>query len=117
MVGTTALGPWKKGGNDLMKRGLKVGVLVLAAMVFGTVAWAFDAYFADSQGNKITQIWEGRRFWVVVDDRELGLCPPGRFTADLVIFDFKTGAYIKAENQWFRQVDGTQPGLYFWVQA
>jgi len=117
MVGTTALGPWKKGGNDLMKRGLKAGVLVLAAMVFGTVAWAFDAYFADSAGSKILQVQEGNYVYIVIKDEYKGACGIDEFQADLVIFDFKTGAYIKAENQWFRQVDGTQPGLYFWVQA
>jgi len=117
MVGTTALGPWKKGGNDLMKRGLKAGVLVLAAMVFGTVAWAFDAYFADSAGSKILQVQEGNYVYIVIKDEYKGACGIDEFQADLVIFDFKTGAYINAENQWFRQVDGTQPGLYFWVQA
>jgi hypothetical protein len=75
---------------------------------------AFDAYFADSQGNKITQIWEGRRFWVVVDDRELGACPPGEFTADLVIFDFKTGAYIEEEGVTFKEIPN-QSGIYYWV--
>ena len=48
-----------------MRKGV-FALMVLGVMVMGTVAWAFDAYFADSNGNKITTIWEGRSFWVVV---------------------------------------------------
>ena len=98
-----------------MRKGV-FALMVLGVMVMGTVAWAFDAYFADSNGNKITTIWEGRSFWVVVDDRELGQCPPGEFFADLVIFDFKTGAYIEAENARFLEIPN-ESGIYYWVDA
>ena len=98
-----------------MRKGV-FALMVLGVMVMGTVAWGFDAYFADSQGNKITQIWEGRRFWVVVDDRELGQCPPGEFLADLVIFDFKTGAYIEAKGARFLEIPN-ESGIYYWVDA
>ena len=84
-----------------MMRKAIIAFVVLGPMVISTVAWGFDAYFADSQGNKITTIQEGRRFWVVVNDQELGQCPPGEFFADLVIFDFKTGAYIEVDGARF----------------
>ena len=87
---------------------------LVAAVVFSTMAFGFDAYFSDSQGNKIWQIWEGRRFWVVVDDRELGQCPPGEFFADLVIFDFKTGAYIQSDSARFLEIPN-ESGIYYWV--
>jgi hypothetical protein len=111
MTGTAALASWK-GGNTLKNKALLVGML--AAIVFSTMALGFDAYFSDSQGNKIWQIWEGRRFWVVVDDRELGLCPPGEFFADLVIFDFKTGAYLQTDPARFLEIPN-ESGIYYWV--
>ncbi|MBC7221681.1 T9SS type A sorting domain-containing protein [Candidatus Bipolaricaulota bacterium] len=97
-----------------MKRIGFVG-LVLAAMVFGTMALAFDAYFSDAAGNKLGTVWEGQQVYIAVKDPEKGACGIDEFQADLVIFDFKTGAYIKKDNQYFRELGGIGSGLYFWV--
>ncbi|MBC7099703.1 hypothetical protein H5T52_11460, partial [Candidatus Bipolaricaulota bacterium] len=97
-----------------MKRIGLVG-LVLAAMVFGTMALAFDAYFSDAAGNKLGTVWEGQQVYIAVKDPEKGACGIAEFSADLVIFDFKTGAYIEVTNVVFRELGGIGSGLYFWV--
>ncbi|HIP99876.1 TPA: hypothetical protein EYH33_04995, partial [Candidatus Bipolaricaulota bacterium] len=117
MQGTRTVGsrdPEVKGGSKLRSKVLLLGLV--AAVVFGATAFGFDAYFADASGNKIEGIWEGARFFVVINDPEKGDCGIDEFTADLVIFDFKTGAYIEANNQVFREFTAGS-GIYFWVDA
>jgi hypothetical protein len=74
----------------------RIGLLgaVMAAMVFGTMALAFDAYFSDAAGNKIGSVWEGQQVYIAIKDPDKGACGIDQFPADLVIFDFKTGAYL-----------------------
>jgi hypothetical protein len=96
----------------------------MAAMVFGTMALAFDAYFSDAAGNKIGSVWEGQYVYIAIKDPEKGACGIDQFQAQLVIFDFKTGAYVEVsddpetdevEGAWFRELGGIGSGLYFWV--
>jgi len=98
----------------------------MAAMVFGTMALAFDAYFSDASGNKIGSVWEGQQVYIAIKDPDKGACGIDQFTADLVIFDFKTGAYIGGSSEeggdytfvpgaYFRELGGIGSGLYFWV--
>jgi len=98
----------------------------MAAMVFSTMALAFDAYFSDAAGNKIGTVWEGQQIYIAIKDPEKGACGIDEFKADLVIFDFKTGAYIvvqddpdtdEFEGAYFRELGGIGSGLYFWVTA
>jgi len=115
MQGTRAIGEsdkFGKGGSTLRRKALAIGLL--AAVAVSATAFGFDAYFSDASGNKIQGIWEGSRFYVVVNDPEKGACGIDEFTADLVIFDFKTGAYIDAPNQTFREFTAGS-GIYFWV--
>jgi len=97
----------------------RIGLLgtVLAAMVFSTMALAFEAYFSDAAGNKIGSVQEGRYVYIAVKDPEKGACGIDQFQADLLIFDFKTGAYIKERGVWFRELGGIGSGLYFWVEG
>ncbi|MCX7844793.1 MAG: hypothetical protein N2507_05675, partial [Candidatus Bipolaricaulota bacterium] len=88
---------------------------VLAAVVVGTMAWAFDAYFADAAGKKLGEVQEGRYVYIAVKDPEKGACGIDEFCADLLIFDFKTGAYIEMYGAVFRELGGIGSGLYFWV--
>ncbi|MBC7109269.1 MAG: T9SS type A sorting domain-containing protein, partial [Methanomassiliicoccales archaeon] len=99
---------------------------VLAAMVFGAMALAFEAYFSDAAGNKIGKVWEGRYVYIAVKDPEKGACGIDEFEADILIFDFKTGAYIMVvddpatpafEGAVFRELGGIGSGLYFWVDG
>jgi len=100
----------------------------MAAMVFGTMALAFDAYFSDAAGNKIGSVWEGQQVYIAIKDPDKGACGIDQFDADLVIFDFKTGAYLGYQTQSsgqtisvtiekavFRELGGIGSGLYFWV--
>jgi hypothetical protein len=79
----------------------RIGLLgaVMAAMVFGTMALAFDAYFSDAAGNKIGSVWEGQQVYIAIKDPDKGACGIDQFPADLVIFDFKTGAYLGYQTQ------------------
>ena len=81
------------------------------------MALAFDAYFSDAAGNKIGKVWEGRYVYIAIKDPDKGACGIDQFQADLLIFDFKTGAYIKVEGAWFRELGGIGSGLYFWVDG
>ncbi|MGC9018620.1 MAG: T9SS type A sorting domain-containing protein [Candidatus Bipolaricaulaceae bacterium] len=99
-----------------MKRKVWIGA-ALAAMVFGTMALAFDAYFSDASGNKIGKVWEGQYVYIAIKDPDKGACGIDQFQADLVIFDFKTGAYVQTASAWFRELGGIGSGLYFWVDA
>ena len=99
-----------------MKRiGLWIGIGLAVALA--TTAFGFDAYFSDDAGNKVLSIWEGRYVYVAVKDPEKGACGIDQFQADLLIFDFKTGAYIDVRGAWFRELGGIGSGLYFWVDA
>ena len=115
MQGTRAIGEsdkFGKGGSTLRRKALAIGLL--AAVVFSATAFGFDAFFSDANGNKIGTIWEGGRFYVVVNDPDKGACGIDEFTGDLVIFDFKTGAYIEETDEVFREFTAGS-GLYFWV--
>ena len=104
----------------------------MAAMVFGTMALAFDAYFADAAGNKLGTVWEGQRVYIVIKDPEKGACGIDKFQADITVFDWKTGAFLAigesldefgqitpdeyfVPGAWFRELGGIGSGLYFWV--
>ncbi|MBC7337710.1 MAG: hypothetical protein H5U01_15775, partial [Clostridia bacterium] len=78
---------------------------------------AFDAYFSDAAGNKLGKVWEGQQIYIAIKDPEKGACGIDEFQADLVIFDFKTGAYIEKTGVYFRELGGIGSGLYFWVTA
>ncbi|MEM3549455.1 MAG: hypothetical protein QXJ23_10680, partial [Thermofilum sp.] len=95
----------------------RIGLMgtVLAAMVFSTMALGFDAYFSDASGKWLGKVWEGQYVYIAVKDPEKGACGIDEFTADLVIFDFKTGAYIQTTSAVFRELGGIGSGLYFWV--
>lgn len=95
----------------------RIGIVgtVLAAMVLGTVALGFDAYFSDAAGNKISTVQEGRIVFIAIKDPDKGASGIDQFQADLVIFDFKTGAYVDANDAYFRELGGIGSGLYFWV--
>ena len=117
MQGTRAIGEsdkFGKGGSTLRRKALAIGLLAVVA--FSATAFGFDAYFSDASGNKISEIWEGGRFCVVVNDPYKGACGIDKFTADLVIFDFKTGAYIQTDGATLQEfVAGS--GNYFWVDG
>jgi len=115
MRGTRTVGQsikFVKGGNTLRRKALVIGLL--AAVALSVTAFGFDAYFSDAQGNKIGSIWEGQRFYVVVYDPDKGACGIDEFTADFVIFDFKTGAYIEATGTFREFTAGSS--LYFLIQ-
>jgi len=76
----------------------------MAAMVFGTMALAFDAYFSDAAGNKIGSVWEGQQVYIAIKDPDKGACGIDQFQADLVIFDFKTGAYVVVQDATQKQL-------------
>ncbi|MBC7238552.1 MAG: hypothetical protein H5T71_00415, partial [Chloroflexi bacterium] len=80
-------------------------------------AWAFEPYFSDAAGNKIGTVWEGQKVYIAIKDPDKGACGIDEFTADLVIFDFKTGAYVQTTSAVFRELGGIGSGLYFWVAA
>jgi len=60
----------------------RIGLLgaVMAAMVFGTMALAFDAYFSDAAGNKIGSVWEGQQVYIAIKDPDKGACGIDQFT-------------------------------------
>jgi hypothetical protein len=88
----------------------------MAAMVFGTMALAFDAYFSDAQGQKpLGKVQEGNYVYIVVKDADKAACGIAEFLADIVIFDFKTGAWLEYPGAVFRELGGIGSGLFFWV--
>jgi len=99
----------------LRRKALAIGLL--AAVAVSATAFGFDAYFSDASGNKLGSVWEGQQVYVVINDQEKGACGIDEFTADLVIFDFKTGAYVQYDDQYFRELGGIGSGIYFWVDA
>ncbi len=109
---------WKREGGCALNRKTAFLIGFLAVAVLSTASFGFDAFFSDSAGNPIrTPFWEGRYVYVAVKDPDKGACGIDQFQADLVIFDFKTGAYIDVEGAWFRELGGIGSGLYFWVTA
>jgi len=102
---------------------LLIGLLAAVALSTTALATTFDAYFADASGNKLGLVQEGDKVYVVVKLLCEGGCGISEFPADIVIFDYKTGAYIWVEDDpntqayegaWFRETAiGT--GVYFWV--
>jgi hypothetical protein len=86
-------------------------------MVFSAMALAFDTYFSDAAGNRLGKVWEGQYVYIAIKDPDKGACGIDQFQADLLIFDFKTGAYIKVPGAWFRELGGIGSGLYFWVEG
>ncbi len=112
----------EEGGCALNKRtALGIGLLAVAMMSVAT--FGYEVFFADAAGNKIGLVWEGNYVYVAVKDPDKGACGIAEFPADLVIFDFKTGAYILVEDDpntpayegaWFREARAGS-GLYFWV--
>jgi hypothetical protein len=101
----------------------------MAAMVFSAMALAqavdeFKVYLGDAQGKPFTgPVQEGTTVYVVVQGTGR-YCGMDKFPADILIFDFKTGAYIIVmddpttpdfEGAWFRELGGAGTGLFFWV--
>ncbi len=96
-------------------------LLVVAALALG--AWAvaaqefdqFDAYFATAKGDRITgPVQEGTVVYVAVQGTGR-YCGMDEFKGDILIFDFKTGAYVEVYEAWFRELGGPGSGLFFWV--
>jgi hypothetical protein len=100
----------------------RTALVVLAALAMG--AWAvaadldqFDAFFATAKGDRLSDrgpVQEGTVVYVAVQGTGR-YCGMDKFPADILIFDFKTGAYIEAEDVWFRELGGPSSGLFFWV--
>lgn len=98
-----------------------IGLLAVATLSVAT--FGYEVYFTDPSGNMIGQVWEGSLVNIAVKDPDKGACGIAEFPADLVIFDFKTGAYILVEDDpntaayegaWFREARAGS-GTYFWV--
>ncbi|MBC7239488.1 MAG: hypothetical protein H5T71_05260, partial [Chloroflexi bacterium] len=92
--------------------------------VLASTAWGFEPYFSDAAGNKLGTVWEGQQIYIAIKDPEKGACGIDQFPVDLVVFDFKTGAYLGSQtgsdialltNVVFRELGGIGSGLYFWV--
>ncbi|MCX7750963.1 MAG: hypothetical protein N2320_05445, partial [Candidatus Bipolaricaulota bacterium] len=106
----------------MARKGVLIGLLV--AVLAGT-AWAFEPYFSDAAGKKIGTVWEGQQVYIAIKDPDKGACGIDQFAVDLVVFDFKTGAYLGSQtpgtaittltNVVFRELGGIGSGLYFWV--
>ena len=96
----------------MARKGVLIGLLVA---VLASTAWGFEPYFSNAAGQKIGTVWEGQQVYIAIKDPEKGTCGIDEFTADLVIFDFKTGAYVQTESATFRELGGIGSGLYFWV--
>ncbi len=76
---------------------------------------AFEAYFSDASGGVITEIWEGRRFYIAVEDPFKSACGVDSFRANVLIFDYKTGAYVKRQAMFVET--GYDQGVYIWDQG
>ena len=106
----------------MARKGVLIGLLVA---VLASTAWGFEPYFSNAAGQKIGTVWEGQQIYIAIKDPDKGACGIDEFPADLVIFDFKTGAYLGAQtgsdpiatltNVVFREMGGIGSGLYFWV--
>jgi len=92
-----------------------IKIILVGLVACFIAASAFEVYFADSAGNKLEKVQEGTYVYIVVKDPEKGACGISEFRADLLIFDFKTGAYIEAKDAVFRELGGIGSGIYFWV--
>ncbi|MDD3748181.1 MAG: hypothetical protein PHX35_02350, partial [Candidatus Bipolaricaulis anaerobius] len=98
-----------------------IGLLAVATLSVAT--FGYEVYFSDPSGNKVGQVWEGSSVYIAVKDPDKGACGIAEFPGDLVIFDFKTGAYILVEDDpntdayegaWFREARAGS-AVYFWV--
>jgi hypothetical protein len=95
---------------------IKIAKVILVGLgVLFLSASAFEVYFADSAGNKLGKVQEGTYVYIVIKDPEKGACGISEFRVDLLLFDFKTGAYIEAKDAVFRELGGIGSGIYFWV--
>lgn len=97
----------------MARKGVLIGLLVA---VLASTAWGFDVYFADSAGQKIGKVWEGQYVYIVINDPDKGACGIDQFQADVVVFDWKTGAWWGGTNVWFRELGGIGSGKYFLVR-
>jgi len=121
MQGTRAVGEsdkFGKGGSTLRRKALAIGLL--AAVVFAAFGvYADEPWHAIFTGDysaspqKLTVIDEGDVFYVAIYDPERGGCNTQTFSADLEIWDFKTGAYITRDGATFRQY-ATDSNWYYW---
>lgn len=91
--------------------------LLALLLLSGIRAMAFDAFFSDPTGQRLGEVWEGHQMFVAVRDAERGDCGIAEFSADIVIFDVNTGAYLRADRASFRELGGIGSGLFFWVDA
>ncbi|HNR24607.1 MAG TPA: hypothetical protein PKG50_04180 [Candidatus Bipolaricaulis anaerobius] len=106
----------------MARKGVLIGLLVA---VLASTAWGYEPYFSNAAGQKIGTVWEGQQIYIAIKDPDKGACGIDEFPADLVIFDFKTGAYLGTQtgsnpiatltNVVFREMGGIGSGLYFWV--
>ena len=113
--GNDRSGIWE-GGSALMKRTVFLAGM-LAVIAVSAVSFGYEVFFSDSAGQKVGMVWEGSYLYVAVKDPDKGACGIDQFQADVLIFDFKTGAYINVNGAWFRELGGIGSGLYFWVVA
>ena len=97
----------------MARKGVLIGLLVA---VLASTAWGFDVSFADSAGQKIGKVWEGQYVYIVINDPDKGACGIDQFQADVVVFDWKTGAWWGGTNLWFRELGGIGSGKYFLVR-
>ncbi|MEN3010174.1 MAG: T9SS type A sorting domain-containing protein [Candidatus Bipolaricaulaceae bacterium] len=111
-----------------MKR-IGLWVTALAAVIAVTamgqqVVDSFTVYLGNAKGEPFSgPVPEGTTVYVVVKGTGR-YCGMDQFPADILIFDFKTGAYIIVqddpttpdfEGAWFRELGGPGSGLFFWV--
>lgn len=105
--GNDRSGIWE-GGSALMKRTVFLAGM-LAVIAVSAVSFGYEVFFSDSAGQKVGMVWEGSYLYVAVKDPDKGACGIDQFQADVLIFDFKTGAYINVEGAWFRELGALAP--------
>ncbi len=94
---------------------LLISVLLAAVALTSVTALGFEAYFSHADGSKITEIWEGRSVHVAVEDPYKVACGIDSFAANVLIFDYKTGAYREVEAQFIEM--GYAEGIFVWDQG
>jgi len=117
MQGTRAIGEsdrFGKGGSTLRRKAALIGFLVAVALP--ATVLGFEAYFSDAAGSRITQVWEGALVHIAVLDEYKTACGIDSFSAKVVIFDFKTGAYYENDDVQFVET-GYEQGVFVWDQG
>jgi len=105
----------REGGSKLRGKGLLIGMLMVAVASLSFTALGFEAYFSDGSGVPVTEIWEGRSVHVSVEDPFKVACGVDSFKAEVLIFDYKTGAYRELEATFVET--GYAEGVFVWDQG